>query len=721
MDQSMFLRQRAFRFASPVLVAAVVATVFWVSAGDLDPPPGAIQPTNRVQINAQSVTLPYTITDPGSYILTSNLTGTPGNDGILIDASDVTLDLNGFALVGYGAEPDGDGIRVNDPQIDITVRNGTIRGWFGNGIYAPGVENARFDSLTITDNGNDGIVVGSSSAVRALTITGIGQSGIHVVGNANRIEGNHVTASSIGIDIDGANNIIVKNTASSNGTDYDIADGNAYGPIAYVGGIGDISAVANAIHPWANFALTCVPSAEICDGIDNDCDPGTADGWDEPWLGDPCDGTDTDLCEEGTYGCSAGSQTCSDNTSDNLDLCNGADDDCDPTSTDGSEDPLLGASCDGPDSDLCAEGTYNGCSAGSLTCSDSTGSTVDLCDGLDNDCDPASADGSEDPLLGALCDGPDSDLCAEGTYNGCSAGTLTCSDTSGDTLDLCDRVDNDCDPASADGSEEPWIGLPCDGYDTDLCQEGTYSCSGGYQTCSDNTGSTVDLCDGADNDCDPASADGSEDPLIGTPCDGPDSDLCAEGTYNGCSAGTLTCSDTSGDTLDLCDGTNEDCDPASPDGSEEPWFGDPCDGPDTDFCEEGTYGCSAGSQTCSDTTGNNVEICNGSDDDCDTVVDEGACPNGTACTSYIICQSGNCVDDVCCNTSCTGLCEACDLAGTVGSCTPVPLATDPDEECPGSEVCNGVGDCCQVNGTSCVINSDCCSGNCDAGTSTCQP
>src|SRR5688572_20886024 len=32
---------------------------------------------------------------------------------------------------------------------------------------------------------------------------------------------------------------------------------------------------------------------------------------------------------------------------------------------------------------------------------------------------------------------------------------------------------------------------------------------------------------------------------------------------------------------------------------------------------------------------------------------------GAPCSSSSTCTSGFCIDDVCCNTACTGLCEAC--------------------------------------------------------------
>jgi hypothetical protein len=227
-----------------------------------------------------------------------------------------------------------------------------------------------------------------------------------------------------------------------------------------------------------------------------------------------------------------------------------------------------------------------------------------------------------------------------------------CSDNTGSTLDTCDGSDDDCDPASADGSEDPLNGAPCDGADSDLCIEGINSCSGGALVCSDNTGSTLDVCNGSDDDCDAASADGDEDPLNGAPCDGFDSDLCLEGLIS-CLGGALVCSDNTGDDLELCDGLNNDCNGATPDGIDEPTLGNPCDGPDSDLCEEGLNYCNgAAGMACDDTTGNNVEICNGFDDDCDGTPDNGMTPppnsnqNGACAGSVQTCTgAGGWVDD----------------------------------------------------------------------------
>jgi hypothetical protein len=97
----------------------------------------------------------------------------------------------------------------------------------------------------------------------------------------------------------------------------------------------------------------------------------------------------------------------------------------------------------------------------------------------------------------------------------------------------------------------------------------------------------------------------------------------------------------------------------------------------------------------------------------------GACGNllglGQACSLNGECQSGNCVDGVCCNSACSGTCQACNNPGNLGGCSNIPLGQDPANECAGSLVCNGNGGCASPNGTTCAQPSDCLSGNCVDG------
>jgi hypothetical protein len=244
----------------------------------------------------------------------------------------------------------------------------------------------------------------------------------------------------------------------------------------------------------------CEPSGskDDCDGVDEDCDGEI----DEDFAPSACDGKDSDLCRDGSGRCEgAAGVRCDDDSQSALDVCNGEDDDCDPTSADGSDEPTFSDRCDGPDADQCTEGAWV-CDGNALHCSDDSGSDLDVCNGQDDDCDPATADGSAEPTLGDQCDGNDGDLCLEG-FVACSAGVLGCSDSSGDALDVCNGADDDCDVRSADGSEDPQLGMQCDGPDDDVCKEGVYACSGGTAlSCNDATASTAETCNGDDDDCD---------------------------------------------------------------------------------------------------------------------------------------------------------------------------------------------------------------------------
>jgi parallel beta-helix repeat protein len=75
----------------------------------------------------------FKITQPGSYYLTANVTGVNAKHGIEIAASGVTLDLNGFDLVGVPGSLDGVLVTLAN-AINVNVRNGSVRSWGGSGI-----------------------------------------------------------------------------------------------------------------------------------------------------------------------------------------------------------------------------------------------------------------------------------------------------------------------------------------------------------------------------------------------------------------------------------------------------------------------------------------------------------------------------------------------------------------------------------------------------------
>ena len=94
---------------------------------------------------------------------------------------------------------------------------------------------------------------------------------------------------------------------------------------------------------------------------------------------------------------------------------------------------------------------------------------------------------------------------------------------------------------------------------------------------------------------------------------------------------------------------------------------------------------------------------------------------GQGCSSSNQCVSGFCIDGYCCDQGCSGQCQACDVAGSEGTCAPV--AGDPHgarTACRGSGTTCG-GACDGVATAACAYPDatvSCRSGSCSAGSAT---
>ncbi|MDP6944298.1 MAG: putative metal-binding motif-containing protein, partial [Myxococcota bacterium] len=143
--------------------------------------------------------------------------------------------------------------------------------------------------------------------------------------------------------------------------------------------------------------------AELCDGLDNDCNGFTDDGNPETNNTAPC-GSDTGECLKGLTICVSSGELgaevqCVGQKGPETDLCNDADDDCDGqtdedfkagggatlTDLDGAEGLTLGDDCG---TGVCLGGVVE-CGPGeaSLSCATHWKANPELCNGLDDDCD----------------------------------------------------------------------------------------------------------------------------------------------------------------------------------------------------------------------------------------------------------------------------------------------------------------------------------------------
>lgn len=209
-------------------VAAAGCVGFFVAAGPLNPPGGAVTGTYktlaevepRTAVNATNTpgtaTTLYRITQPGSYYLTGNITGESGKNGIVIASSGVSLDLMGFDVVGVAGSINGVTSSGGGSLSGVSVRNGHVRGWGQDGINLStgGITDLIVFDVASSDNAQFGIAVSSGATISSCAASGNQEAGIST-GLSCSVRGCTASSNQIGI-VCGSGSSVVGCTAQSN-------------------------------------------------------------------------------------------------------------------------------------------------------------------------------------------------------------------------------------------------------------------------------------------------------------------------------------------------------------------------------------------------------------------------------------------------------------------------------------------------------------------------
>jgi hypothetical protein len=199
------------------------------TAGDLDPPAGAVKPTMKPMSdveprmavrNAFKFAAPIVISQSGSYYLAEEIVAIGGQHGIQITANNVTLDLNGFTVRGNMEVGSLDGIHIQAGVFGVTLRNGFIRDFGGSGVGGTGTKSVIVDGLVVMNNGlvdGSGIAVGDDSIAMNCIARNNGSIGILVGFNSLLKDCVAIDNGSDGLFC--ASGVIMGSTSTSNDAD----------------------------------------------------------------------------------------------------------------------------------------------------------------------------------------------------------------------------------------------------------------------------------------------------------------------------------------------------------------------------------------------------------------------------------------------------------------------------------------------------------------------
>ncbi len=199
------MRVPAFRLFAGAFISLALASAVAADEGRLE--------INHASALAGGITpgdapgYPILISAAGHYVLTGPLSCPAPLDlyalAILINAANVTLDLNGFGIEITPGPGFGEAVRVSFPASNVTIRNGYIRATAATtriAVFAVNVNDLKLEGLSVSGPAFDGISLS-------------GGSRFHIIDNQVSNGGSH------GILLDaGADGLVARNHMFGNGT-----------------------------------------------------------------------------------------------------------------------------------------------------------------------------------------------------------------------------------------------------------------------------------------------------------------------------------------------------------------------------------------------------------------------------------------------------------------------------------------------------------------------